>query len=365
MGHAQKSTGIGGATAKGEKLMIDDATWMSLALQEAKKGIGKTAPNPPVGSVIVKDNLLLGSGWHHKAGMPHAEREAIADATTRHGVESLRGATAYVTLEPCSTQGRTPPCVQGLIDAGIARVVYSCEDPNPAHAGRADILLKGAGILVEKGVLQTEAEKILRPFAKVQRTGLPWVMVKIAMSLDGRITRPESEGQWLTGPASRSDVQQLRSEVDSIMTSGETVRKDLPALTIRESALLEGREQPWRFILSNHPDTLPQDAPLFLEENRHRSLVRSGDLKEILGEMASNFGVLSVMVEAGGQLVAELLKNDLVDECIIYLAPMITGGLPAVAGMSSPNLSLSEADWSRFGDDVRLRALVHTNQSGK
>ncbi len=345
--------------------MIDDASWMFLALQEAKKGIGKTAPNPPVGSVIVKDNILLGSGWHRKAGMPHAEREAIADATARHGAESLRGATAYVTLEPCSTQGRTPPCVQGLIDAGIARVVYACEDPNSAHAGRADILLKDAGIIVEKGVLQAEAENILRPFAKVQRTGLPWMMVKIAMSLDGRITRPESEGQWLTGPAARSDVQTLRSEVDAIMTSGETVRKDLPALTIRDAALLEGREQPWRFVLSNHPDTLPQDAPLFLDENRHRTLVRSGDLTEILRDMASNYGVLSVMVEAGGKLVAELLENNLVDQCVIYLAPMITGGLPAVAGANSLNLSLAEAEWTRFGDEVRLRALVQRNQSGK
>lgn len=344
--------------------MIDDARWMSQALQEAKIGIGKTTPNPPVGAVIVKDNLLLGTGWHRKAGMPHAEREAIADAIARHGAQSLRGATAYVTLEPCSTQGRTPPCVQGLIDAGIERVVYACEDPNPAHAGRADNLLKGAGIIVEKGVLQVEAEKILRPFAKVQRTGLPWVMVKIAMSLDGRITRSESEGQWLTGPASRSDVQQLRSQVDAIMTSGETVRKDLPALTIRETALLEGREQPWRFVLSNHPETLPPDAPLFVDENRHRTLVRSGDLTEILREMANNFGVLSVMVEAGGRLVAELLENNLVDECVIYLAPMITGGLPAIAGANSLNLSLAETEWSCFGHDVRLRALVK-NQSGK
>ena len=345
--------------------MIDDATWMALALQEAKNGIGKTAPNPPVGAVIVKDHLLLGRGWHHKAGMPHAEREAMADATARHGAESLRGATAYVTLEPCSTQGRTPPCVQGLIDAGIARVIYACEDPNPAHAGRADSLLKGAGIIVEKGVLQAEAEKILRPFLKAQRTGLPWVMVKIAMSLDGRITRPQSEGQWLTGEAARSDVQRLRSEVDAIMTSGETVRKDLPALTIREAALLEGREQPWRFVLSNHPETLPPDAPLFDDVCRHRTLVRSGDLTDILCEMVGSFGVLSVMVEAGGQLVAELLENDLVDECVIYLAPMITGGLPAVAGMSSLQFCLADAEWSRFGDDVRLRALVKRNQSGK
>jgi diaminohydroxyphosphoribosylaminopyrimidine deaminase/5-amino-6-(5-phosphoribosylamino)uracil reductase len=244
-------------------------------------------------------------------------------------------------------------------------VVYACEDPNPAHAGGADSLLKAAGIIVEKGVLQAEAEKILSPFVKVQRTGLPWVMVKVAMSLDGRITRPQSEGQWLTGEAARSDVQRLRSEVDAIMTSGETVRKDLPALTIREAALLEGREQPWRFVLSNHPETLPPDAPLFVDESLHRTHMRSGDLTEILREMVGSFGVLSVMVEAGGQLVAELLDENLVDECVIYLAPMITGALPAVAGMGNLQFCLADAEWSRFGDDVRLRALVKRNQSGK
>lgn len=348
--------------------MSEDATWMNLALHEARKGIGKTAPNPPVGAVIVKDDVLLGQGWHRKAGMPHAEREAIADAVSRHGVDALRGATAYVTLEPCSTQGRTPPCVQGLIDVGIVRVVYACEDPNPAHAGRADFLLEKAGITVSKGILQNEAEKILRPFAKVQRTGLPWVMVKIGMSLDGRITRPASESSWLTGPAARRDVQTLRSEVDLIMTSGETVRRDHPALTIREAALLEGREQPWRLVITHQADSLPRDAPLFADEHQQRTLIRGGDLTGILREMASSYGVLSVMVEAGGQLVAELLDRDLVDECVIYLAPMITGGLPAVAGLGGRELRWSDVEWSHFDDDIRFRARLLRNvedQSGK
>lgn len=345
--------------------MIEDEKWMQLALLEARKGIGKTSPNPAVGAVIVKEEILLGSGWHRKAGMPHAEREAIADAVAHHGQEALRGATAYVTLEPCSTQGRTPPCVQGLIDAGIARVVYACEDPNPAHAGRADVLLGNAGIAVSKGVLQNDAEKILRPFAKVQRTGLPWVMVKIAMSLDGRITRPVHEGQWLTGLAARQDVQRLRSEVDAILTSGETVRKDLPALTIRDASLLEGREQPWRVVLSNHPETLPADAPLLVDDNRHRTLVRCGDVAYILRELVQDHGIQSVMVEAGGQLVADLLEKNLVDECVIYLAPMITGGLPAVAGVNGLQLRMENAEWTSIDDDVRLRALVQRHQSGK
>ena len=213
--------------------MTEDIHWMQLALTEARNGMGRTAPNPPVGAVIVKDGILLGKGWHRAAGKPHAEREALADA----GQKDLRGATLYITLEPCSTQGRTPPCTQGIIDAGIGRVVYACVDRNPDHAGRADFLLHAAGIEVVSGICQEEAEKLLRPFFKVRETGLPWVIWKSAMSLDGRITRPPGEGQWLTGELARADVQMIRATVDAILTSGETVRRDKPALTIRDPEL--------------------------------------------------------------------------------------------------------------------------------
>ncbi|MEY4242774.1 MAG: bifunctional diaminohydroxyphosphoribosylaminopyrimidine, partial [Verrucomicrobiota bacterium] len=206
--------------------MNEDEKWMDRALEEARKGVGKTAPNPPVGAVIVKNGVLLGRGWHRAAGRPHAEREALADAERSHGSEAVRGATIYITLEPCSTQGRTPPCTQGLMDAGIRRVVYACRDENPAHAGRADELLTKAGIEVLAGVRGEAAERLLRPFFKVRKTGLPWVIWKTAMSLDGRVTRPPGEGQWLTSADSRSDVHRLRSTVDAILTSGETVRRD-------------------------------------------------------------------------------------------------------------------------------------------
>ena len=211
---------------------MTDSDWMGMALGEARKGLGRTAPNPPVGAVIVKDGVLLGKGWHSKAGMPHAEVEAMADVEKCHGRESLRGATIYVTLEPCSTAGRTPACTAGLIAAGISRVAYGSVDPNPSHAGAADAFFKEAGIEVEPGVLRAECDEILRPFSRVQRTGLPWVIWKCAMSLDGKITRPAGEGQWLSGAESRADVQVLRSQTDAILTSGETVRRDLPALTI-------------------------------------------------------------------------------------------------------------------------------------
>jgi diaminohydroxyphosphoribosylaminopyrimidine deaminase/5-amino-6-(5-phosphoribosylamino)uracil reductase len=338
--------------------MSDDEKWMRLAIEQAQWGVGKTAPNPPVGSVIVKNGKLFGKGWHRGAGHPHAEREAMADARQLHGAESLVGATAYVTLEPCSTFGRTPPCVDGLIDAGITRVVYACVDPNPAHAGRANERLERAGIEVVSGVLEQEAAKILRPFSKVQRTGLPWVTVKMAMSLDGRISRPDGEGQWLTGEEARADVQRLRAEMDAILTSGETVRADRPALTIRDAKLCEGRNQPWRVIVSRHSETLPIDAPVMSDEYRARTLIREGNFEKILRDLVQEQGVMSVMVEAGGDLVAELWRQKLVDEWVCYLAPLLTGGKVAVAGLSDLNAQLRDVEWSRLGEDVKMRALV-------
>ena len=340
---------------------MTDEPWMQLALIEARHGVGRTAPNPPVGAVVVKDGVWLGSGWHQAAGRPHAEREALADACTRHGAAALRGATVYVTLEPCSTHGRTPPCTQGLIDAGVARVVYACEDPNPDHAGRAAGLLGAAGIAVTAGVCRGEAERLLRPFAKVRATGLPWVIWKTAMSLDGRITRPPGEGPWLTGPAARDDVQRLRATADAILTSGATVRSDRPALTIRAPELLAGRSQPWRVVFSDAPESLPRDAPLFTDAWRERTLIRSGrDLAGALRDLAREQGVLTAMTEAGGVFSAALLAAGLVDEVVIYCAPLLCGGPTlALAGAHLPvSLRLQETELIQLGDDWRIRGVL-------
>ena len=286
--------------------MTDDY-YMHLALHEARKGIGKTAPNPPVGAVIVKNDVMLGSGWHRAAGRPHAEREALADAFENHGPDAVRGSTVYITLEPCSTHGRTPPCTQGLIDAGVARVVYACVDRNPDHAGRADALLTTAGIEVVSGVCRDEAENILRPFFKVRETGLPWVIWKTAMSLDGRLTRPPGEGQWLTGEAARADVQKLRATVDAILTTGETVRRDKPALTIRVPELLEGQPATMAgrvFRPTGHP---AQGRATFRGK---RALIRPRhDLKVTLRGLAREQGVLTCMTEAGGVFSAALVRG--------------------------------------------------------
>lgn len=341
--------------------MNEDAQWMRRALEEARKGVGKTAPNPPVGAVIVKDGVLLGAGWHRAAGQPHAEREALADAFARHGRDAVRGSTVYITLEPCSTHGRTPPCTQGLMDAGVTRVVYACVDRNPAHAGRADALLAAAGIEVVSGVCREEAEALLRPFFKVRETGLPWVIWKTAMSLDGRLTRPPGESQWLTGEAARADVQKLRATVDAIFTTGATVRRDKPALTIREPGLLDGRPQPWRVVFSDLPDSLPQDAPLFTDEWSDRTLIRPRhDLETTLRNLAKEQGVLTAMTEAGGIFSAALFEAGLVDEVVVYYAPLLCGGpSPALAGAGlRESLRLVETGFTQLGNDIRFRGVV-------
>lgn len=344
--------------------MDEHHRWMEHALAEARKGIGRTAPNPPVGAAIVKDGVLLGSGWHHAAGKPHAEREALADAFAKHGRDAVRGATAYVTLEPCSTHGRTPPCTDGLIEAGVSRVVYAATDLNPSHRGRADAILNNAGIEVISGVLAEESKKILRPFFKVRETGLPWVIWKTAMSLDGRITRPPGEGQWLTGPEARADVQKLRSTVDAILTTGETVRRDLPALTIRVPELLEGRTQPWRVVFTDFPDSLPTAAPLFTDEWQDRTLLRGrGEIERSLRNLVSEQGVLSVMVEAGGRFSGALLDAGLIDEIAVYLAPMLCGGPSvAMAGAGLPSsLEMKEVSFEKLGEDLKLTGIVRKN----
>jgi len=240
-------------------------------------------------------------------------------------------------------------------------VVYAAEDPNPAHAGRADKLLENSGIAVTRWVLIEEASELIHAFAKVQRTGLPWVILKTAMSLDGRITRPPGEGMWLTREEARAEVQRLRAEVDAVVTSGETVRKDRPRLDLRDPKLLEGRLQPWRLVLTSDPASLPMDAPLFTDAHRERTLIDDrAHPEEALRRLAKERGVSSVLVECGGRLAASLLEAGLIDEWVAFLAPIVSGGpLPAVAGNGFPDgLPLKDAVFRRFGPDVMLRARV-------
>lgn len=337
-----------------------DHDWLTLACAEGAKGIGRTAPNPPVGAVIARDGVLLGAGWHRAAGQPHAEPEAIANAR-QNGHADLSGATMYVTLEPCSSHGRTPPCTAAILASGVTRVVYAEQDPDPRHRGAAAEILRAGGLDVRAGVPNAAAAELILPFAKVRRTGLPWVVWKSAMSLDGRISRRPGESQWLSSPASRAEVQRLRSHADAILTSGETTRVDHPALTIRDPKLLRGREQPWRIVMTRFPDQIPREAPLFRDAHAHRTLLFPYENPaETLRHLATELGVLSVLVEAGGRLSGHLLAAGLIDEALVFLCPMITGGTRLAMGeanLSAP-LDLEHARFTRIGDDILCRTRI-------
>ena len=335
-----------------------DDFFMNMALEEARRGIGLTAPNPAVGAIVVKDGEVLGRGWHQKSGQPHAEREALADVV-RNG-HTAEGATIYVTLEPCSTQGRTGACTSAITEHQLARCVYAATDPNPAHAGAGRKVLERAGLKVSQGVCQAEAEHLIRAFAMVQTQSRPWVIAKTAMSLDGRITRPPGEPQWLTSPECRERVQALRAECDAILTGGATVRADDPALTIRGAHLKEGKKQPYRAVMTRAG--LAGDFQILTDENSERTLVFENS--EALGVLKSlkDRGVNTVLLEAGGELIGHFKDLGLIDEWVIFLAPLLTGGDKAAVagtGASVPGeaLELVEIDYERIGDDLMLRAL--------
>ncbi|MDB4383803.1 bifunctional diaminohydroxyphosphoribosylaminopyrimidine deaminase/5-amino-6-(5-phosphoribosylamino)uracil reductase RibD [Akkermansiaceae bacterium] len=338
----------------------EDEKWIRVALKEGRKGVGLTAPNPPVGAVLVKDGIELARGWHRRAGKPHAERDALSKVP----VDEARGATAYVTLEPCSTQGRTGACTEALIGVGVARVVYGARDPNPSHVGGANEILQGAGIEVVQGVLEEECLELVRGFAMVQSEGRPWVIAKTAMSLDGRINRPPGEGQWLSGPLAREEVQQLRVEADAILTSGETVRRDDPALTLRGPGIPPDKIQPWRVVMTRQ-ELDRKGYQLFEDEWRNRTLVFQNEAKyDILRTLANENEVNTVLLEAGGSLLGSFLDEGLIDEWVIYLAPMVTGGpTAAVGGQGSGTLeermNLKNVRIHEVGRDLCARGLVN------
>jgi diaminohydroxyphosphoribosylaminopyrimidine deaminase/5-amino-6-(5-phosphoribosylamino)uracil reductase len=340
--------------------MNPDEQWMRLALGEARRGIGLTSPNPCVGAVVVRDGVLLGSGWHRKAGGPHAELEALRAVEAAHGPEALRDATVYVTLEPCSTHGRTPPCVDALVRAGVVRVVWGVDDPNPLHAGQAANVLTAAGITVGSGILAEECQEIIAPFAKLITTGRPWVVAKAGMTLDGRITLPADEGQWITSEAARADAMRLRAQCDAIMAGAETIRQDDPALTLRGPDIPDGKEQPWRVILTKSGN-LPQGARVFTDDHRHRTLVMQNvPLGEVLTGLAGR-GVMSVLIEGGGGVLAAAFSERLVDEVVFYIAPLIAGtGRPVVDAdcFDGGSVALRFISTEMAGPDIKVRARV-------
>jgi diaminohydroxyphosphoribosylaminopyrimidine deaminase/5-amino-6-(5-phosphoribosylamino)uracil reductase len=330
-----------------------DEEFMRMAISQAEKGVGRTHPNPTVGAVIVSKGRILARGWHKGAGHPHAEIEAL-----RRANQPVRGATLYITLEPCSTHGRTPPCTDAIIRAQFGRVVYGATDPNPRHAGRAKEILCSSGIEVCTDVLASQCAALNTAWSKWISTGMPFVIAKAAMTMDGRINSPP-ERRWISSAASRRDVMKLRSRVQAILVGGETIRVDDPQLTVRG---LQMPVQPLRVVWTKS-GLLPKTARVFTDEHKDRTLVfRNASLRSVFRQLGRR-GVASVLVEGGARALGEAFDRSLVDEVYFYLAPMLAGGpIPAVGGRGAADpehaIQLARPAFTRIGSDVRLRASV-------
>ena len=338
-----------------------DRYFMTLAIEQAQRGQYTTRPNPTVGCVIVQAGAVVGQGFHPRAGQPHAEVFALNDAGHKSN-----GATAYVTLEPCSHTGRTPPCALALIKAGIKRVVVAGLDPNPQVAGRGVSLLKQAGIEVAVGVMTEQAEALNRGFLKAMRTQLPYVRLKIATSLDGRTAMASGESKWITSAAAREDVQQLRAQSGAIITGSNTVIADNPQLNVRSTKLgILAKDIPMPKVV-----VLDRQARLIYDTNsdyylcRHTDTLywREDDLKKLLKVLVQEHQCYDVLVEAGASVAGSFLSQQLVDELIVYQAPCLLG-TQARAMVDFNPLSLAQqlrfqySNHQQVGNDLKVTLL--------
>ena len=329
---------------------VSDSRLMACALKEAEKSLGLTSPNPAVGAVLVRDGKISAKGNHRGAGQPHAEIECLAGAPRKIGAST----TLYVTLEPCSTRGRTPPCTDAIIASGVRTVVIGAIDPNPLHAGRGVQLLRAAGIAVRSGVLAEECTKLNEAFNKWIATRRPFVTAKCGMSLDGRLTRPPGESQWLTSSAARSHARNARAQVDAILVGAGTIRQDNPKLTIPPAR--RQKQQPLRVVLTR-TGKLPPDAHILTDAHRDRTRVlRDLSLRDALAQLGEQ-DVTSVLIEGGGEILSEALKEKLIDKVAIYLAPIFSGG-PTLAfgglgaGETAAGVRLEKLQYERIGADI-------------
>lgn len=363
-----------------------DTHYMARALELARRGIYSTHPNPRVGCVIVRDGQVVGEGWHARAGEPHAEVHALL-----HAGDKARGATAYVTLEPCSHHGRTPPCADALVNAGVARVVAAMQDPNPDVAGRGLLRLMGAGIAVQSGVLESEARALNKGFLKRMEKGLPYVRVKMAMSLDGRTAMASGESQWITGPEARSAVQRLRAQSSVVLTGADTVLADNARLTVRPDELglnaeltaLAMTRPPLRVLIDGRL-RVPLSAPFFQADHAlvatcaaasareryhaegHDMLALASadghvDLRRLLVELAAR-GANDVLIEAGPRLAGAFTRLGLVDEFQIFIAGKFLGSsarplLDLPLAQMSEALELNIVEMRAVGNDWRVTAI--------
>jgi diaminohydroxyphosphoribosylaminopyrimidine deaminase / 5-amino-6-(5-phosphoribosylamino)uracil reductase len=355
-----------------------DSVWMARALRLAERGLYTTSPNPRVGCVLVRDGVVVGEGWHVRTGEPHAEVLALSAAGA-----AARGSTAYVTLEPCNHHGRTPPCADALIAAGVARVAVAVQDPNPRVAGQGIAKLRAAGIKVECGLMEAAARELNIGFFARMTRGTAWLRSKIAMSLDGRTALANGVSQWITGETARKDVQHWRARSCAVLTGIATVLADDARLSVRE---IETARQPLRVILDSRlrmPLTariLPGGNVLIYtavrDAEKSEALEKAGaaicvlpdgkgqvDLAGMLGDLAKR-GCNEVLVEAGSILNGALLRAGLVDELLLYIAPLLLGDtargmaqLGELTGLDQ-RVALKWQDVRQIGNDLRIIAKV-------
>jgi diaminohydroxyphosphoribosylaminopyrimidine deaminase / 5-amino-6-(5-phosphoribosylamino)uracil reductase len=328
-----------------------DEKFMRAALNEARKALGHTSPNPAVGAVLVIGNRIVAKGHHRQAGRDHAEVECLRNFAAPVPAR----ATLYVTLEPCSTEGRTAPCTDAILQAGVRNVVVGATDVNPRHSGKGIVQLRNAGVRVREGVLADECAQINEAFNKWIVTGRPFVIAKCGMSLDGRLTRPVGEPRWITGRSARRHAHQLRARVDAILVGAETVRADNPRLTVRE---VRRAQQPWRVVLTRS-GKLPQHAHLFSDRFRSRTLIyQRKSLVAVLKNLGER-GVTSVLMEGGGEVLGQALDARLVDKVQLYLGPILTeGSVIAFPGRGAENaanaLRLRSVAYRQIGESVHI-----------
>lgn len=357
------------------------AEHMAAALRLAERGRYSSFPNPRVGCVIVKDGVVLGQGWHERAGEPHAEIHALREAGER-----ARGAEMFVSLEPCSHQGRTGPCADAVVAAGVRKVWAAMRDPNPKVSGQGIERLRAAGIEVEVGLLETAARSLNRGFVSRMERSRPFVSLKLAASLDGRTAMASGESQWITGEAARADVHRLRAEAGAVLTSSATTLADDPALTVRAGAAVQ--RQPDRIVLDAR-GRVPTSARVWNEDGARRFVVSAAavelagvtrigcrlspsvgiDLRQALADLAQQ-EINSVLVECGPRLAGALLREQLVDELVCYLAPSLLGdgarGLALIPGLErlEQRVQLKFAEVRQVGSDLRITAIPHTGVTG-
>ena len=368
-----KSTQHLNMTEPSSNLSPDDLFWMRRAIELARLGQYSTKPNPNVGCVIVKDAQLLGEGHHPRAGQPHAEVFAL-----RQAGEQARGATAYVTLEPCAHYGRTPPCAKALVDAGVVKVVVACPDPNPLVAGKGVQILKDAGIQVDVGVAEAEARQLNLGFLKAMATGMPYVRLKVASSLDGRTAMASGESKWITGTAARTDVQHWRAISAAVLTGIDTVLADDCLLNVRHLAGVDDTHsvvQPKRIILDRQgrlplsaqilqqPETVMVMGP-YRAELEALGVIQLAvqPLATLLAQLVQQHQIYDVLVEAGATLSTAFLQEGWVDEVISYVAPTLLGRsaramFNAEFEQMAEQLRFKLCDVTQLGDDVRLRLI--------